>query len=75
MLKLSAVHFDHLKDEDLEDVYSVARALERDLRGCGAFAISSMVRHFATECALELNVRDVRKRELVRTQLTLDSPT
>ncbi len=57
-MRLGEVHFDHYGDETLEDMYSAMRALARDVRRCGAYGLSNLMKKFETELVLELSVRD-----------------
>lgn len=56
-MKLGAVHFSHLDNEDLEAIYGAGRALSRDARVCGAYGLSNLLKAFVTEVVIELNRR------------------
>jgi len=72
-MKLGRVHFEHFDEEDIEAVYSTARALERDCRGMGCYGLSNLLRKLVTEIVVELSVREVDRARMTDDQLRLDT--
>jgi len=69
MVNIAPVQFAHLQDEQLEDVYSAARALSRDIRAVGRYSLAGLLLQFATSCYAELARRDALTAQ--RVQLSL----
>ena len=58
MVDIAPVQFAHLQDDQLEDVYALARGLSRDVRIIGRYSLAGLLMQFAASCYTELARRD-----------------
>jgi len=69
MVSIAPVNFAHLQDDQLEDIYAMARALSRDLRVIGRYSLSGLLQQFSASCYAELARRDALTAQAVQLSL------